>query len=65
MKDFLLALLFVFILISFFGGGCIYWLVFCLIFKIEGIAIPIGCGISLFVFHALGGYLKNKFEKYS
>lgn len=64
MKNFLLGLLFAFITISFFGGGCIYWLVFCFIFKIEGMAIQVGCIISLFVFHALGGYLKNKFEKY-
>lgn len=60
-----IAIAMLFISASAFGGGVLYWLIFCSIFGIEGAILEIGCVISLFVFSFIGFTLAPKFsEKY-
>jgi hypothetical protein len=54
-----------FISISAFGGGALYWIAFCIITGISGEIAKMGCVISLCVFSILGFWLAPKFsDKY-
>lgn len=55
----------IFISVSAFGGGALYWIGFCMITDISGDIAKIGCAISMFIFSALGFWLAPKFsDKY-
>lgn len=69
MKDFLKTvyeiIAMIFISVSAFGGGALYWIVFCILTGIEGDVAKIGCFVSMFFFSFLGFWLAPKFsDKY-
>lgn len=59
-KDFVYFNLLMFLTISAFGGGAIWWITFCMLFGFEGTILQFGCYISLIIFSILGFWLTPK-----